>query len=126
MVALAEAGYNVTALSADEDEVPTANLNYIVMEGVYQEIQKQFLNVSNAEDFQSKSILDGMDAFKRFFIMLFQIISKTKGFQQLMDYPNDFKFDLILFEYTGLPDILGFAHKFNYPPIIGMNLFIYL
>lgn len=123
MVALAKAGYNVTALSVDVDEVPTPNLNYILMEGAYENMQRMFLDVE-PEKFQWSGVLDGIKMVRKYFVILFDVLKKTKGFQQLMDYPSDFKFDMILYEYTGIPDILGFAHKFNYPPIIGKFILI--
>lgn len=41
----------------------------------------------------------------------------------MLNYPDNFKFDLILYDFTLGPCILGFLHKFNYPPMIGLTAF---
>lgn len=40
-----------------------------------------------------------------------------------MAYPDDFKFDLILYDFTLGPCTLGFLHKFNYPPVVGITAY---
>lgn len=47
----------------------------------------------------------------------------TKGFQTLLDYPDDFKFDIVLYDYTCGPCLLPFLDKFGYPPLIGVSAF---
>lgn len=51
-------------------------------------------------------------------------VVKSVGYETLMNYPNNFKFDLILVDYTMGPHLLGFVHRFNYPPLIGMTAFL--
>lgn len=48
---------------------------------------------------------------------------KTQGFQALLNYPDNFKFDIILYDYTCGPCLLGFLHRFGYPPLIGVSAF---
>lgn len=48
---------------------------------------------------------------------------KTQGFQALLNYPANFKFDVILYDYTCGPCLLGFLHRFGYPPLIGVTAF---
>lgn len=48
---------------------------------------------------------------------------KTKGFQSLLDYPDDFRFDLIVNDFTLGGCLLGFVHKFNNPPLISVTPF---
>ncbi|KAH8302417.1 hypothetical protein KR044_006371 [Drosophila immigrans] len=52
-----------------------------------------------------------------------EFIALSKGMQQLLDYPDDFKFDVIINDYTMGPYLLGFVHKFNYPPVVGITAF---
>lgn len=47
----------------------------------------------------------------------------SQGFQTILNYPDDFKFDLILLDYIFEPCLLGFVHKFNYPPTVAVNPF---
>lgn len=53
------------------------------------------------------------------------LVSETKGLQQLLDYPSDFKFDLIVFELTiGNGCLYPLIQRFNYPPTIGITSFL--
>lgn len=48
---------------------------------------------------------------------------ETEGFKTLLNYPDNFKFDTILYDYTCGPCLLPFLHKFGYPPLIGVTAF---
>jgi len=50
-------------------------------------------------------------------------LAKNKGFQVILNYPDDFKFDLMIYDYTMMPCMLGLLHKFNYPPLVGITAF---
>ena len=50
-------------------------------------------------------------------------LTKNKGLSVIMNYPDDFKFDLMIYDYTMLPCMLGLLHKFNYPPLVGITAF---
>lgn len=45
----------------------------------------------------------------------------SRGFNFLKDYPKDFKFDLIIHDFTIGPCLLGFLEVFNNPPLIGVT-----
>lgn len=47
----------------------------------------------------------------------------TNGFQTLLNYPDDFKFDLVLLDIAGGSCFLPFLHKFNYPPLIAITAY---
>lgn len=48
---------------------------------------------------------------------------RTNGFQTLLNYPDGFKFDLILHDFSVGSCFLPFLHKFNYPPMIAVTAF---
>ena len=50
-------------------------------------------------------------------------VAKNKGFETIRNYPDEFKFDLMIYDYTVLPCMLGLLEKFNYPPLIGITPF---
>lgn len=54
----------------------------------------------------------------------FNSYHQSKGFKALMNYPDDFKFDLVIHDYTMGPFMLGFIEKFNNPPLISISAFI--
>lgn len=62
-----------------------------------------------------------LDAFD--LLQLFTGISETKGFQTLLDYPDDFHFDLIVYDFTPGACLLGFMHKFKYPPLVSITAY---
>lgn len=48
---------------------------------------------------------------------------ESKGFQTLINYPDNFKFDLIVNDLTVGSCFLPFVHKFNYPPLIAVTAY---
>lgn len=40
-----------------------------------------------------------------------------------MEYPDDFPFDLVIYDFTCGPCVLGFLQKFNYPPLVSLTGF---
>lgn len=48
---------------------------------------------------------------------------KLDGYKQLLDYSNEFVFDLIIHDYTFGPCLLGFSEKFNQPPIVRVTAY---
>jgi hypothetical protein len=51
------------------------------------------------------------------------VFGKNEGFKTLMNYPEDFKFDLMIYDYSVTPCALGLLKRFNYPPLIGISPF---
>lgn len=52
-----------------------------------------------------------------------EAIYQSEGVKQLLNYPDEFKFDLVVYDYTMTPCILGVLPKFKYPPLIGVTAF---
>lgn len=40
-----------------------------------------------------------------------------------MNYPDDFHFDAIIYDFTPGACLLGFMHKFNYPPLVSVTAY---
>lgn len=51
------------------------------------------------------------------------VAKSTKGMSLINSYPKDFKFDLVIHDYTCGPCLLGLLPKFRYPPVIGISAF---
>lgn len=51
------------------------------------------------------------------------MIIETNGFQTLLDYPDDFRFDLIVYDFTPGACLLGFMHKFKNPPLVSITAY---
>lgn len=49
---------------------------------------------------------------------------KSEGTKIILNYPNDFKFDLILFDVTLGLTMMPLVNKFNNPPVVGVTPFL--
>lgn len=122
---LAEKGHNVTALSLDVEKNAPENVHFIHMEGVYDNIlndsssaQSDFFGMGKISPFGM------LFEFDEFCISCCRYSLKSSGFKTLMDYPSDFKFDLIINDYLGGPCISAAAlHKFNRPPLVAVTAY---
>jgi hypothetical protein len=61
----------------------------------------------------------------QFCTFMCRAISKSpKGLDVLLNYPNDFKFDLIIHDTTCGPCMLPIAQKFKFPSMVGVTPFL--
>ncbi|KAH8369563.1 hypothetical protein KR093_000152, partial [Drosophila rubida] len=122
---LAERGHNLTILSVNlpraSDKVP-ANVTYIYLERAY-DFYTDDKDKIDINSFIGIGSYETIPILYKFGIKTAEFITLSKGLQQLLDYPDDFKFDVIINDYTMGPYLLGFVHKFNYPPVIGITAF---
>lgn len=70
-----------------------------------------------------ESSLQSVFSFYDFGTYMCEGIALSKGLSVLRKYPNDFKFDLVVHDYTCGPCLLGVLPKFHYPPLIGLSAF---
>lgn len=117
---LAAKGHNLTILSPDIDEKPAPGIHYIWAEKVYSTLYSAFdLMEVTTEANSFESILTHYE----WIYTSCQGFYQSKGFQTLLNYPDDFKFDLVLVDYTSEPCLVGFLKKFNYPVTVGMSAY---
>lgn len=88
--ALASKGYNITALSPDQD-VSTTNVHYIHMEKVYQTIYNPDAEKINFVEMGDQNVYDWLSEFAGFSIATCVGHVTSDGWKQLENYPNDFK-----------------------------------
>ncbi|XP_059613971.1 UDP-glycosyltransferase UGT5-like [Phlebotomus argentipes] len=125
--ALAAAGHNVTSLSTDIEEETPENLHYLHLDKVYDVMYNP-----EDEDFEMEFNYFDMGNLNSY-LQLFMFVDfteiilkgslKSTGFRQLLDYPDDFKFDLVIHDFMVSGILLPFAKKFNNPPIIALTAF---
>lgn len=129
MQGLVESGHNLTVLTVEiEDSTP--NLHFIVMENVYEILSEQRNDAITASgggdsgiDFTEKSEFRVIKEMYDFYIATSKVLLKTNGIQILLNYPDTFHFDLIIHDFTSAQSLLGFVHKFNYPPLVSVTPF---
>lgn len=120
--ALAEHGHNITALSPDIDKSPPADVHYILIDKMYEKFHEDFVTGILKASKEKNPFVEA----KMFFDMRAKFCSdalNSSATTQLLSYPDDFKFDLVLYDYTCGPCFLPFLHKFRHPPIIGLTAF---
>ncbi|XP_034482592.1 UDP-glucuronosyltransferase 2B15-like [Drosophila innubila] len=120
---LAERGHNLTILSVNlprpNDKVP-ANVTYIYLERAY-DFYTDDKDKIDINFFIGISSYATIPLMYKFGVKTAEYITVSKGLQQLLDYPDEFKFDVIINDCTMGPYLMGFVHKFRYPPVIGMT-----
>lgn len=123
ILGLVDKGYNVTFLSADDVKKPTTNIHYIHLEKVYD----AFYNGEAAFDvlsFADQSPISAISDFPAMFGALCSGILESKGLNEIIAYPSDFKFDVVIHDITFGACLLPLVHKFNNPPLISITAFM--
>uniref|UniRef100_T1GNM6 UDP-glucuronosyltransferase n=1 Tax=Megaselia scalaris TaxID=36166 RepID=T1GNM6_MEGSC len=126
---LARRGHNVTVLAIDVpkpgQKIPE-NVHYIHLENIYKHMYEQNKGGANLsiENWIGKSGLKGISIFYEFCMHISKGTVTSKGFHELLNYPDNFKVDVVLYDYTKGSILLGFLEKFNNPPLIGVTAFL--
>lgn len=92
---LAAQGHNLTVLSADIDKKPPHNVHYYHLEEAYPLLEKTF---ALAED--DDSVLGGVRLIYDWCHSASEGIAISKGFKAVLNYPDNFKFDLVVNDFT--------------------------
>lgn len=120
---LAKKGHNLTILSPDIDKEKIPNVHYLWAEKAYSTLYNgtdsvNILDLSHENPFSSIVSVWGVWGY-----LACKGLVTSDGFATLLNYPDNFKFDLVLFDFTCGPCLTGFIHKFNYPPVVGLTAF---
>lgn len=70
-----------------------------------------------------ESVLEAVFSFYDFERFMCEGTAMSKGLDVIRNYPEDFKFDLVINDYTCGPCLLGLLPKFKYPPLVGISAF---
>lgn len=116
--ALAEQGHNVTSLSSymETNNVP-ANLHYLFMEKVQPALYSDTAEIDYIQ-MNQMSVYEFIMVYYEYFGLTWVMGKTSKGFQHLLDYPSDFKVDLIIIDSLSPDGFYVFAEKFGNPPLI--------
>ncbi|XP_052860224.1 UDP-glycosyltransferase UGT5-like, partial [Anopheles cruzii] len=121
---LAAMHHNLTVLSVNVDPAPPPNVTYIHLENSYNTLYGNGTAAKNDILKRSNEMaIDATISFYRFGLLGCEGASTSKGLKQLLQYPDDFRFELIIYDFTCGPCTLGFLHKFHYPPLVSVTGF---
>ena len=119
---LARKGFNMTMVSVDDDKNPEPNIHYIFMEATYDTIYGGDNSIDLMEMSDESSLHSVFDIYGFAEINCDGILN-SNGLNIILNYPNDFKFDAVIYDFTCGPCLLPLLHKFNYPPLISVSAF---
>uniref|UniRef100_A0A182UXE3 UDP-glycosyltransferases domain-containing protein n=1 Tax=Anopheles merus TaxID=30066 RepID=A0A182UXE3_ANOME len=120
--ALAARGHNLIVVSPDVERKPPPNVTYIHLEKTYDTIHEGATAIDFYEMGQS-GILESMRIFYDYAISMCIGILGSEGYQTIMNYPRDTKFDLVLYDFTCGPCLLAVYDRFGQPPMVGVTGF---
>lgn len=121
-IGLAAKGYNLTFLSCDTSKEEVKNLHYIHLERAYEFLYEGEDSVEMM-DFANHGPIESVTEFAQVSAVVCDGVLSSKGLDTLLSYPNDFKFDAILLDYTWGPCLLPLITRFNNPPLIALSAF---
>lgn len=119
---LASKGHNITMVSTDNDQNPQANIHYIFLEATYDTLYNDQESVDILKMAEQKSF-KAIAGVYEWCEACCNGILKSKGLDIILNYPDNFKFDAVIYDFTCGPCLLPLIHKFNYPPLIAVSAF---
>lgn len=126
---LVKVGHNVTFITNDPPKgEQIANFHPIVLENVHELLWNEF-KVGNSDP-TYENVPSESDRNKVLGVLQFctfsckAILKSPKGLDKILNYPDNYKFDLIIHDTTCGPCLLPLAHKFKNPPMVGVTPFL--
>ncbi|KAK5648761.1 hypothetical protein RI129_003653 [Pyrocoelia pectoralis] len=118
---LVKNGHNVTIITHDNDSTKMENYTVITMKGFYEHLDNEF----PAEEYMFETnifnfIYQGVD----YGAITCTFDFSTDGFKVLMDYPQNFTFDLIIYDIAYPVCLYGLIPRFNNPPVVAVTAFL--
>ncbi|KAF5300891.1 hypothetical protein FQR65_LT09054 [Abscondita terminalis] len=113
-------GHNITMLTHNEEKSKPKNVHLIVLEGMY---DKEFETFSIDSLLESNPLV-GIKMLYEFSKFVCEHDLASNGLTTLMNYPKDFKFDLIVFDVTYVQCLYPIIDRFNNPPVVGVTPFL--
>lgn len=124
VLGLVEKGHNLTYLSADMVNEKIDNFHFVHLEKTYE----TFYGANNDDGtmimgFANESRIHYVTEFSKTCLIVCKGNLASQGLEQILQYPNNFKFDAVIYDYTFGPCLLPLVKKFNSPPLISISAF---
>lgn len=114
--------HNVTFVSVDVSDKKHQNIHYIHLEKTYSVLYEG----DEAVDLMSMTQdtpFEAIHSIHEYMTVNCEGVLASNGLDQILNYPSDFKFDVVIHDFTCGPCLLPLVHKFNYPPLIAVSAF---
>uniref|UniRef100_A0AAG5D7U9 UDP-glucuronosyltransferase n=1 Tax=Anopheles atroparvus TaxID=41427 RepID=A0AAG5D7U9_ANOAO len=122
--ALAKEGHNLTVFGVDIEQKAPPNVTFILLEDVYkklyseQQVDTDFFAMSKLSPFEMLLM------YNSYFLGVCEYVLATEGAKRLYDYPVDFGFDLLVYDYLSGPCLAALAHhRFRKPPVVAVTAY---
>lgn len=99
--ALADHGYNVTMLSCKIVEKPSENLHPYHLNNFYDLPVDESGQEMNYLDLVEMGAWENLYFFQFFLSAFEEMAMEARGFKEVMEFPTDFHFDLIIYDFIG-------------------------
>lgn len=119
VLGLSAKGHNVTFVSADLAKKEVPNVHYVHLERAYD----VYLASSVVLDLAYKPAVETILALPLFCDGVCEGILASKGLEQILNYPEDFKFDVVIYDFTFGACLLPLVARFNNPPLVSISAF---
>lgn len=115
--------HNVTFVSVDVSKKQVENVHYIELEKTYDTIYGGDDGGFDILALSQETPLQAISGFHSYAKSNCDGVLTSDGLEIILNYPNDFKFDLVIHDFTCGPCLLPLLHKFNYPPLVAVTAF---
>ncbi|KAK5648765.1 hypothetical protein RI129_003657 [Pyrocoelia pectoralis] len=112
-------GHNITMLSHSAEKEKFKNFHIILLEDYFDKALELF----TADSVQTNKFLD-VKAVYDFSLFSCDHDLATQGLKTLMNYPRDFKFDLIIIDITIEQCLYPLIERFKNPPVVAVTPFL--
>lgn len=121
---LASNKHNVTIISFDFDSHAPENVHYIHLERGYDSLYGNGSEKNNdIMQRHNQNSFAAVVSFYKFGYLGCKGARNSDGLKFLLNYPLDFKFDLVIYDFTCGPCLLGLLHRFGNAPLISVSAF---
>lgn len=114
--------HNITFVSVDVSDKKHPNIHYIHLEKTYEIIYEGDEPV-DIMAMTEESPIEAIPGLYNYMKVNCDGVLASNGLEIILNYPNDFKFDVVIHDFTCGPCLLPLVHKFNYPPLIAITAF---
>ncbi|KAF5282559.1 hypothetical protein FQA39_LY04966 [Lamprigera yunnana] len=113
-------GHNITLVSYFDDKIKQINYTTISLAG----LSPFNVDEYTAEDLANSNHFLFVKFFYDFSGTICEYFFNATGLKTLMHYPNDFKFDLVVFDVTSQYCLYPLIKRFQNPPVVAVTPFL--
>ncbi|XP_058832660.1 UDP-glycosyltransferase UGT5-like [Topomyia yanbarensis] len=111
---LAKLGYNLTVVNLYKQGT-IKDVQFIKLDGI---IDNLAMEEEDYIEFGQMNPFAVVMSFSELELYVCELAIKSPGFKSLLEYPKEFRFELVIHDHLAGPCLLALLTRFNYPPLI--------